>query len=270
MPTDPKLDSLLAVIAAGQVIDLEQKRTIGMPGFPTHWPGYNYALHRRHEPGLERRTSAMGFIYQGEHAGTHIDAFCHQAEDMEMLGGVKVTAQVQTPTGFTELSVETISPIIRRGVLLDLAALAGGPLPAKQLVSGADLQRAADAQGTQVNRGDVLLVRVGWGPHWSEPDTYIEAPGMNREAAEWAAAREVFAVGADNMSWDLPGYTDEVTGSTLPAHSVLLVRSGVHIVENMLLEDLSASGAQEFLFVCVPLKYVGGTGCPVRPLAIVV
>lgn len=269
MPVDSKLNGLLTTIGASRVLDLEQARTIGMPCFPSHWPGYNFALHRRHEPGSETRTSAAGFIYSAEHVGTHIDAFSHQAENMEMCGGLKATSTVQTPTGFTELGVETIAPIVRRGILLDLAREADEPLPARQLITAADLQRVADQQQTEVLAGDVLLVRVGWGPRWIEPDLYMDAPGMDREAAEWAAALKVFAVGADNMSWDLPGYVDPMLGFSLPAHAILLVRNGIHIIENLLLEELSALDAHEFLFVCAPIKHVGGTGSPVRPLAIV-
>lgn len=267
---DSKLADLLSTVAASSVVDLEQPRTIGMPCFPSHWPGYNFALHRRHEAGPESRTSAAGFIYTAEHVGTHIDAFAHQAEHLEMCGGVAVTDGVQTPTGFTTLGVETIAPIVRRGVLLDVAKHTPEPLPPRHMISGTDLQRVADATHTEVRPGDVLLIRVGWGPRWSDdPQTYMDAPGMDRDAAEWAAAKGVFAVGADNMSWDLPGYVDPVLGYSLPAHAILLVRSGIHIIENLLLEELSALDAPEFLFVCAPIKHVGGTGAPVRPLAIV-
>jgi kynurenine formamidase len=269
MPSDSKLSELLSTIEAARVLDLEQPRTIGMPCFPSHWPGYNFALHRRHEPGPETRTSAAGFVYSAEHVGTHIDAFSHQAENMEMCGGLKATSSVQTPTGFTDLGVETIAPIVRRGILIDLAKEAGEPLPARHLVTADDLQRVVDQQQIEVHAGDVLLVRVGWGPRWTEPEVYMNAPGMDREAAEWAAANKFFAVGADNMSWDLPGYVDPVLGFSLPAHAILLVRSGIHIIENMLLEELSQLNAREFLFVCAPIKHVGGTGSPVRPLAIV-
>lgn len=269
MSAESKLNDLLAMVGASRVVDLEQPRTIGMTCFPSHWPGYNFTLHRRHEPGSEARTSAAGFIYTAEHVGTHIDAFCHQAENMELCGGVKITPAVQTSAGFTQHGIETIAPIVRRGVLLDVARSADAPLPARQLVSAADLQRVAQEQGTEVRAGDVLLVRVGWGTRWNEPDVYMDAPGMNREAAEWAAEKRVFAVGADNMSWDLPGYVDPVLGFSLPAHAILLARAGIHIIENLLLEGLSALGAHEFLFVCTPSKYVGGTGCPVRPIAVV-
>lgn len=269
MVVESKLEDLLSAVASARIVDLEQPRTMGMPCFPSHWPGYSFTLHRRHEPGPESRTSAAGFVYSAEHVGTHIDALSHQAENLEMCGGVKVSSSVQTPSGFTDLGMETIAPIVRRGVLIDLASAAGEPLPARHLVSAADLERVASEQGTEVRPGDVLLVRVGWGPRWTDPDGYMDAPGMNREAAEWAAGQRVFAVGADNMSWDLPGYVDPVLGFSLPAHAILLVRHGIHIIENLLLEELSAIGAREFLFVCTPTKNVGGTGGAVRPVAIV-
>ena len=56
-----------------------------------------------------------------EHTGTHIDALCHQAYDGVMHGGVEATPAVQTPTGFTELGIDTVAPIVRRGVLFDVA-----------------------------------------------------------------------------------------------------------------------------------------------------
>ena len=39
--------------------------------------------------------------------------------------------------------------------------------------------------------------------------------------------------------------------------------------ENLQLEELAPAGQHRFFFICVPLKFVGATGSPVRPLAIV-
>jgi kynurenine formamidase len=55
----------------------------------------------------------------------------------------------------------------------------------------------------------------------------------------------------------------------LPGHVHLLVRNGIYIVESLNLEALAADGVREFVFVCLPLKVRGGTGSPVRPLALV-
>ena len=55
----------------------------------------------------------------------------------------------------------------------------------------------------------------------------------------------------------------------LPAHRVLLVESGIYIIETLDLEGAAAAGLTAFLFVLSPLRLVGATGSPVRPLAIV-
>jgi kynurenine formamidase len=260
--------ALLAQLADARVIDLEQPRFQGMPMFPANNPNYAFMLHRRHEPGLESRTSAAGMILTADHAGTHVDALCHQAENMVMFGGIPVSAANQGPGGLTELTAETLPPIVRRGVLIDLVAARGDRLPPQYLVERDELTAVADQQGAEVRPGDVLLIHTGWGTAWRDP-AYITGGGMARSCGEWAAEQRVYAVGADNMSWDLPGYTDPVLGHTLPNHTLLLARAGILIFENLLLEELAATGAREFVFVSLPLKLVGATGSPTRPVAII-
>jgi kynurenine formamidase len=268
-PAEPEATAtMIGYLADARVIDLEQPRFAGMPMFPANAPNYAFMLHRRHEKGLESRTSAAGMILTADHAGTHVDALCHQAENMHMFGGVAVSAANQGPGGVGVLSAELLPPIIRRGVLVDLAGERGGRLPPGYLVERRELDAAAERQGVSVRRGDVLLIRTGWGAAWQDPD-YISGGGMARSSGEWAVEHQVYAVGADNMSWDLPGYVDPVLGHSLPNHTLLLARAGILIFENLLLEDLAATGVHEFLFVSLPLKLVGATGSPTRPVAII-
>ena len=263
------LTDLLAALAAGRVYELEYVRRVGDPIFPAHWPGYVYGLHRRHEPGLERRTSASALVTMAEHSGTHIDALCHQAEDLQLHGGIAVTAQVQGPQGFTELGIDTVAPILRRGVLIDVASRRGAPVPVGEQVEADELEGTAHEQGIEVREGDVALVRTGNATRWSDGGSYLQGSGLARSCSEWMAARGVFAVGADLVAWDLPGFSDPVVGTSLPGHLILLVRNGIHILENLYLEELGRDGVREFLFVCLPLKFAGGTGSPVRPIAVV-
>jgi kynurenine formamidase len=55
----------------------------------------------------------------------------------------------------------------------------------------------------------------------------------------------------------------------LPGHLLLLAQRGIYILENLRLGELAASRAYRFIFVCMPLKFVGATGSPVRPVALV-
>jgi kynurenine formamidase len=260
--------ALAEQLVNARVIDLEQPRFPGMPMFPANAPNYTFMLHRRHEEGLESRTSAAGMILAADHAGTHVDALCHQAENMEMFGGVPVSAANQGPGGVGVLSAESLPPMIRHGVLIDLVEARGGRLPPRYLVERDELAGAAERQGVAPHPGDVLLVHTGWGAAWEDPD-YITGGGMARSSGEWAAGLGVYAVGADNMSWDVPGYVDPVLGHSLPNHTLLLARAGILIFENMLLGELAATGAREFVFVSLPLKLVGATGSPTRPVAII-
>jgi kynurenine formamidase len=252
--------ALSEALAGARVYDLEQPRYAGAPVWPAHEPGVLLKLHRRHEAGLgEARTSASALLVMSEHSGTHIDALCHQAENLELHGGVPVDASVQTPEGFTRLGTDTIAPLLARGVLLDCA-------DAGHAVSAGDLDRAAE--GLEIHPGDVILVRTGTGALWEDREAFLAAGGIDASGSRWCAERKPLAVGADNMAWDVPGADDPELGS-LPGHLLLLVRAGIYIIEGLNLEALARDRVREFAFVCLPLKLRGGTGSPVRPLALV-
>ena len=119
----------------------------------------------------------------------------------------------------------------------------------------------------------MVLVRSGWGQHFDEGDgdsfRGLDAgvPGVGEAGATWLAERGIHAAGADTIAFErlAPG----AGHGLLPAHRVLLVEHGIYIIETMDLEGLAAAGVHEFLFVLSPLKLVGATGSPVRPLAVV-
>ena len=248
-----------------------------MPTYPAHRPGYSYFLHRHHEDEyrpeeLGERTSASGMVFTMEHSGTHIDAVCHQSDGLTMYGGVPVDRSVQTPKGFTRHGVEEIPPLVTPGVLLDVAALHGvDVLEPGYGVTADDLAGCCNRQNAAVNGGDVVLVRTGNARNWEDTERYLDGPGVSSGGSGWLADRSVRAVGADNLAWDVIGVKDPGLGCTLPGHLILLARRGIYIIENLNLEELAVaagSGESRFLFVCAPLKLVGATGSPVRPLAI--
>lgn len=254
-----------------RIYDLEQPRYFGAPTHPAHQPGYVYTLHRHHAPGMaEARTGASGFMYTTEHSGTHIDALSHQAENMHLYGDREINARLQTSTGFTELGAETISPIITRGVLLDVARHLGVErVEPGRPIRRADLEATAQSQGVAIHEGDVLLVHTGNDKLWHDPAEYLRGPGMTSDASFWAASLRVKAVGADNMAWDEMTGIDPELKVSLPGHLLLLVRNGIYIIENLFLSELARDQRYEFTFICLPLKMKGATGSPVRPVALI-
>jgi kynurenine formamidase len=263
---DARVTELARALGAARAYDLEQPRYAGAPVFPAHEPGVLINLHRRHERDApEARTSASALLVMAEHSGTHVDALCHQAYGGRLHGGVSVDARVQTSAGFTTLGIDTVRPLVARGVLLDVAgALGRERLEPGHAVSADELELAA--RGLEIAPGDVVLVRLGSGALWADRPAYEAAGGIAADGGRWLAERRPLAVGADNLAFDVPDVRDPELGS-LPCHTILIVQAGIHIVESLFLEELAADGVREFAFVCLPLKLRGGTGSPVRPVA---
>ena len=259
-------------IGGARVIDLAHPWERGMPVSPNH-PAFQLAMMRRHGDMVrsDGGSAANEIFVLGGHVGTHIDALGHVSQDGTMFGGI-AAADSQSNQGLTALGVETIDPIVCHGVLLDVAALHDvDVLDAGYEVTVDDLESAQEETGVTVGTGDAVLIRTGWSLHWDDPGVFGGqvggAPGPGESAGQWLADREVRVAGGETIAFEVirPG-----TGhATLPVHRILLVESGIHIMEIMNLVDLAAAGVHEFLFIVAPLKLVGGTGSPTRPLAII-
>ncbi|AZM93641.1 MULTISPECIES: cyclase family protein [Streptomyces] len=266
------IDPLLTAIAAGTTVhDLAQPLENGMPCSPNH-PGFRMALLRRHGDGTrpDGSSAANELIVTGGHVGTHIDALSHASHHGRLFGGHDAAA-AQQGGRFAVHGIDTVPPMVCRGVLLDVAAAHGTDvLDAGYGITADDLAHAAARAGVLPAEQDVCLVRTGWARRWNDAEAYIGqetgVPGLTESAADWLADRGVRAIGADTTAVERipPGRGHAV----LPVHRTLLVDRGVHLIEHMNLETLAAAGAAEFLFVLSPLKITGGTGSPVRPLAV--
>jgi kynurenine formamidase len=265
--------SILEAIDAGlRVFDLSRPMVAGMPQSPNH-PQFRMALVRRHGDMVraDGGSAASELIVTGGHVGTHIDALSHVSQDGRLHGGLDAD-EAQRGGRFAQHGVETIAPMICRGWLLDVpAALGIDACPPAYEITPEDLQLAAEAQDIDSRPGDVLLVRSGWGRRWDDVDAYVGhasgVPGPGERGARWLAGLRPCAVGADSIAFEhLPAGAGH---ARLPAHRVLLVEHGVHIIETLNLEPLAEAAVREFAFVLVPLPLVGATGSPVRPLAVV-
>jgi kynurenine formamidase len=266
------MSELLDRIRQSKVYDLAQPYFVGMPHYPTH-PPFIYGLTKKHgdlvaEGGV---SSAADSIALGSHVGTHIDALCHFSCGGKLYGGMDARAVQSDAGGIREHSVDLVAPILRRGVLLDIAAQAkSAALPTDFSITPDRLEAAARAQQVEIERGDVVLLRTGWANFWGDPVRYItggagavpSGPGPELEGARWLSSRGVFAAGSDTVAFE------KVPAASMPVHVHLLVESGIHIIEALNLEELARDRIYEFVFVAAPLKIRGGTGSPIRPLAL--
>ncbi len=262
------MTDLLELLGSARTYDLAQPYFIGMPHHPVH-PAFLFSLVKRHGDYVAHNgaSSASEAIGLGGHVGTHIDALCHFSRSGMLHDGRAVEALQSYAGGLDSLSVDTIAPIFRRGVLLDIAGHeATEALPVDFTITAAHLEAVCQAEGVQVRPGDVVLLRTGWARYWEDAARYIfqvKGPGPAVEGARWLGEHGVFAAGSDTVAFE------KVPDPNMPVHVHLLVEKGIHIIECLNLEQLAAEGIYEFVFIAAPLKIRGGTGSPIRPMALV-
>jgi kynurenine formamidase len=91
-------------------------------------------------------------------------------------------------------------------------------------------------------------------------------PGIDVEAAQWLTGQKVSVIGCDNMGVEVLPYPEK--GKMLPVHQHTLVEAGVHLIENLVLDELMRQNVTTFCFIMLPIKFTGATASPVRPIAV--
>jgi len=200
--------------------------------------------------------------------GTQFDGFAHQSHEDSHYNCFK-TGAIATRTGFTKLGIEKVGMLMTRGVLIDVAALKGvDALPDSYEITPKDLQDALMRQRLTLMPGDAVIINTGWNRLWGKDNArYVKScPGIGVAAAEWLAKQDPMLVGADN--WPVEVAPNPDPKLSLPVHQVLLVVNGIHLLENLKLDELVGKQVYEFAFIMQPLKAQGFTGSTVAPVAV--
>lgn len=174
------------------------------------------------------------------HVGTHVDAPLHFVPGGETI---------------EELSLEQLAG---PGVVADVGRSEPGEIPLS------DLEAAVEEAGG-LKRGDILLVRTGWGAHFDDEDdeTYQRYPWLASEIADWIVDRGVKLLGVDTISPDEPRVMRDDDYDEYALHRTLLPE-GILIAEHLYLEAVAGGRFEIFVF---PMKLQGGDGAPVRVAA---
>lgn len=258
-------------LAGSRVLDLSHAYRTGMPQSPNH-PPFRMLLERRHGDvtRADGASAANELIILGGHVGTHVDALAHVSQDGQLHGGLSA-GEHQSHQGFGKLSITDFDPYVGHAVHLDVAAVHGVPsLEPGYEVTAEDLELAQERAGVEIFPGDVIFVGTGWANWWDEPAVFTGqvhgVPGPGVAAGQWLVDRAPRAVGAETIAFEhiAAGHGHAL----LPVHTMMLVRSGINIVETIDMRPLAAESVSEFLLVLNPLKISGATGAPVRPLAV--
>jgi kynurenine formamidase len=257
----PALLAALALPRQGRVYDLGLELNETIP----HNPEFTrFALAFTHTPEGTGAVSPFQFsadtIIGALHVGTHMDALIHvQAED-RIFGG-DLARDVRTDRGWKRHGIDTVTPIIGRGLVLDIPALHG----VSRLEDGYEIT-VADLEGALAAAGDIVIVRTGKIQDWSDPPAFQAAePGVGRDAAIWLYDAGMAVLATDTTGTEPLPFADPAQTT----HRAMLVERGVHLLENLDLEAVAADGVGSGLFVALPLKITGATGSWIRPVLIV-
>lgn len=186
-----------------------------------------------------------------------------------------------------KLGIENVPPIITSAVLLDAKATVGGGkrLEPGQEVTAEHIEAMLKAQGLSERgllAGDVVYIYTGWGDQWQDPDReetyYTMGPGLAYDAAKYLEEKRVVLVALDNPFTD-PVSAGQLQGKAPPPkgapaglpfaiHHHNLTQAGIYNIQNAKLDELAANKVWTSCTMILPLRSQGGSGSPVRPVAI--
>ena len=256
------------LIKTGEVIELGHVLNDKMPFFGTR----RFDVHMK-RTFLNQFSNMRGsneeiVISEIGQVGTQFDSFAHQTHLNSWYNCFKVDENA-TRSGFNKLGVHNVGSLITRGVLIDVAGFKGVEMLGDNYeITVADLEGALKKQNVTLQPGDAVIINTGWGKLWAKDNArYVKScPGIGVKAAEWLIAKDPMLLGSDNWPVEVAPNPDKLV--SLPVHQIALVVNGVHLLENLKLDELAAKGVSEFAFIMQPLKIQGGTGSTVAPIAV--
>jgi len=258
----------IRLIRTGEVIELGYVLNDKMPFFGTR----RFDVHTKrtfmNQPSNRRGSNEELVVSEIGQVGTQLDGFVHQTIEDKIYNCLKVD-DISTRGGFTKMGIEKVGALITRGVLIDVAGLKGvDTLPDSYEITVQDLEQALQKQNVKLQPGDAVIIHTGWGKLWAKDNArYVKScPGIGVAAAEWLAKQDPMLVGSDN--WPVEVAPNPDPQISLPVHQIMLVVNGIHLLENMKLDELVAKRVQEFAFMMQPLKIQGGSGSTVAPIAV--
>lgn len=226
-----------------EIIDLSQEIYEGMPVYKD-LPQVKMTIHNSHEEwdGIEnpiKKTPAVHKLELGEHTGTHVDAINHMAQQYE------------------GQSIDTmpLSMFYTEGICLDFSYKG-----LKELIDTQEIESACIKAGVEIKKGDTVLLYTDHYRKAFNSKDWGNGPGITIDAAEWLGNKKIAAFGVETMSPGVPGISNK------EVHHIC-GRLGFTHYENMI-NLYKLVGRGRFRFIGLPLKIRGGTGSPVRAIAI--
>jgi kynurenine formamidase len=256
------------LIKSGEVIELAHVLGPSMPFFGTRRFDMHIKRTFMNAGSNERGSNEEMVLSEIGQVGTQFDGFGHQTHRNSHYNCFK-TEDIAQRGLFTKLGIHNTGAFITRGVLIDVAAYKGVEMLGDNYeVTVEDLEGALKKQNMTLQQGDAMIVHTGWGKIYGKENArYVKScPGLGVKAAQWLIDKNPILLGADN--WPVEVSPNPDPQLSLPVHQLALVVNGVHLLENLKLDELASKQVYEFTFIMQPLKIQGGTGSTVSPVAV--
>jgi len=226
-----------------QIIDLSQEIYEGMPVYKD-LPQVKMSIHNSHEEwnGIKNpktKTPAVHKLELGEHTGTHVDAINHMA--IQHKG--------------KSIDKMPLSMFYTEGICLDFSHKG-----LKELIDPSEIEQACKEAGLEIKKGDTILLYTDHYRKHFGGENWGNGPGITAESARWLGEKNIAAFGVETMSPGVPGISNK------EVHHICGELNFTHY-ENMINLQLLI-GKGRFRFIGLPLKIKGGTGSPVRAIAV--
>lgn len=266
--------SSLKNVRKGKIMSLGQTYESNMPTVWFHGPFF-YNTYRTAENCLEmfknfknKLGSTVCRYELSDHTGTHVDSLNHASTKYELYNGSDIR-KITSDSGTTQLGIDTMPPVFTRGILLDFPSYFGVDILEPSFeITPKHLESVARKGNIHFKPGDAILFYTGYSKLWIKDNArYLgDGPGPGIPAARWLAKKRVGITGADTSSFEV---VKKNSKQLFPCHQILIKENGIHLVENLKLDELAQAKVTEFLFVLSPLKFKGGAGSPVAPIAVI-
>ena len=183
---------------------------------------------------------------------------CNKGEDFSFI------------TGLTKMGIETVPPLVGRGVLINMAKHHGvSSMLGGQGITREDIKKAIKKQNIDLRKGDIILFHTGWtdAKLKSSPEEWgASIPGITNDAAVYLSELKPMAVGAD--TWGL-GAVPPIQGDKVYYDHVTLIKeNGIYILETMDTGKLAKENVTEFMFVLGQPKLKGAVQMIINPVAL--
>jgi kynurenine formamidase len=226
-----------------EIIDLSQEIFTGMPVHRV-LPEVKVNMHSSHEEweGItdsDTISPSVNKLEFSEHTGTHVDALNH------------MTRQNRGQS----IDTMPLSMFYTEGICLNFSHKG-----LRELIEPSEIEEACYKEGLEIRKGDTVLLYTDHYRKSFPGKDWTNGPGISADAARWLGNKGISAFGVETVAPGVSGISNK------EVHWVCGELGFTHY-ENLINLHLLI-GRGRFRFIGLPLKIRGGTGSPVRAIAV--